>query len=170
MEKVAVMPDSCNVDCNTIVTDKICKESIITGMETSKVFVSRSHGLPTCILINDDSAGADSMYLEVTDIYNFETNIALIDLSDCDLVAFIACQTGAHSDNQGIIHAAVAAGADAAIGFGQSINTDKADTWMMHFLNFYMQGYSINNSIVEALALESGGRMDSVILYTGSNQ
>lgn len=41
---------------------------------------------------------------------------------------------------------------------------------MMHFLNFYMQGYSINNSIVEALALESGGRMDSVVLYTGSNQ
>lgn len=106
-------------------------------METSEVFVSRSHGSPTSIQINDDSLGRDTMFLRVQDIYDYETQTAIANLNGCDFVAFVGCETGAATNNQGIIHAAVAAGADAAIGFKKSIGSGSADLWTVHFLDYY---------------------------------
>lgn len=153
------------VGSNAIVAYKICTEAVVRGMETSEVFVSRSHGSPTSIQINDDSLGRDTMFLRVQDIYDYETQTAIANLNGCDLVAFVGCETGAATNNQGIIHAAVAAGADAAIGFKKSIGSGSADLWTVHFLDYYTQGYSIEDSINKALQKEHGGDVDSVIVY-----
>ena len=64
-----------------------------------------------------------------------------------------------------MIHPAVDAGADAAIGFKKRIGSGSADSWTQCFLDFYTQGYSIADSIDKALQEESGGNVNSVVIY-----
>ncbi|MBQ2805834.1 MAG: RICIN domain-containing protein [Clostridia bacterium] len=163
--QAANIAESRNRISNAIVTHRIGRESVIKGMETSCIFVSRSHGSPTCIQINDDSEGDNSMYLKVEHIYDYSTHTALIDLSGCRLAAFVACETGADTSEQGIMHAAVAAGAEHAIGFTKTIGSGSADLWTVWFLDYLTQGYTIDDAMNKALKRESSGDVDSVVVY-----
>ena len=163
--QAANLAESRYVSSNAIVTYKINKESVIRGMETSEVFVSRSHGAPTCIQINDDSMGRDSKFLEVQDIYNYETKTALVDLSGCELVMFIGCSTAADANQESITHAAVEAGATMAIGFGATINDPEADIWMKAFLeSYYINSHDVYQAKEDALTSESGNMNTAIIV------
>ena len=56
----------------------------------------------------------------------------------------------AAAEGMSLPDAAVAAGADCAIGFKTEINCDSANTWMEKFFEFYSQGRTIDESAQQA--------------------
>ncbi len=143
-----VMPNLVSMgykDFNYIVSDSVQKTELKNKMSNSKVYVSRSHGdydsLGTFILLNS----AATIPFHSSDIYNFSTNTALIDLSSNDLMLFVGCYTGKDA-SRSLPHAAVAAGAKKAIGFKETISCNKANDWTEYFFDYYSQGYSVESS------------------------
>ena len=128
-------------DFNYIATSFISRSAVQNDMELARIYVSRSHGNTdangTFILLADDGTS----WIHSKNIYDFSSNIAVINLSNCDLMLFIACFTGAN-ENTSLPHAAVAAGAKCAIGFKESIGCVTANDWTEYFFNYYVQGYS----------------------------
>lgn len=128
----------------TSITAVKCLETL----QNSKVFVSRSHGVLStdggytgiCLNINGNPAPA----ISTVNLYNYNTNTVLCNLSNTELAIFVACQT-AYSDNGviSICQAAVDAGADCAIGFTDDVNCLIAGTWLEKFFEYYRQGYDI---------------------------
>ena len=156
------------VDCNLIISDHTSKQSVLTGIATSEVFISRSHGTPIKIQIDGQMPRkkGDDLNLEVSDIYNYENNTVNVDLSGCELVVFIGCSTaGDVEEGYNIAQAAVAAGADASIGFHDNIGCTAANEWMIQFLHNYYIG---NNSLLETVLLTgyqvgADGTQDAVL-------
>ncbi|MBE6697834.1 MAG: hypothetical protein E7581_04860 [Ruminococcaceae bacterium] len=154
-----------NVDCNVIITDHIAVESVLIGMSTSEVFISRSHGAPQAIGIYSFLENGRTVSLRASDIYNYNTETPCIDLSECELVMFIGCSTADDINQRSITHAAVDAGAVAAIGFGDSIHVPHADEWMKAFLeSYYENGGDIEEAREDALVIQSGGNMTTSII------
>ena len=56
----------------------------------------------------------------------------------------------AAAEGMSLPDAAVAAGADCAIGFSTEINCDSANEWMKRFFEFYSQGRTIDESAQQA--------------------
>lgn len=130
---------------NCVVTDSISLTDTQNHLEACEVFVSRSHG-------GSDSSGTficldknETIYLGTSQIYNFSTNTAVVNLSNCDLAIFVGCQTAA-VEGTSLPDAAVAAGALYAIGFEEEINCDSASNWTQLFFEYYSQGYSVPKS------------------------
>ena len=73
----------------------------------------------------------------------------VIDLSNCELMLFVGCDTAA-AEGMSLPDAAVAAGADCAIGFKTGINCGLANTWIEKFFEFYSQGRTIDESAQQA--------------------
>jgi hypothetical protein len=118
-------------------------------MEDCRIYVSRSHGdvdSNGCFM-RTESGDAGKLY--ATDIYNFSAQTALVDLSNCDLMLFVACKAGAH-ETQSLPHAAVAAGAEVAIGFKEEIacgrENSPANEWTTAFIEYYFAGYSLDEA------------------------
>jgi hypothetical protein len=130
---------------NIIFNTSISKTTVINNITQSKVFVSRSHGdydsLGTFILLNS----AATIPFHSSDIYNFSTNTALIDLSSNDLMLFVGCYTGKDA-SRSLPHAAVAAGAKKAIGFKETIYCDDANDWTEYFFDYYAMGYTVERA------------------------
>ena len=80
---------------------------------------------------------------------------------------FIGCSTAADTNHHSIADAVVEAGAEAAIGCEETLDTAKADTWMKAFLEAYYNEddpvtyKNIGTSIEEALYVKSDGGLDS---------
>lgn len=136
-------------DFRTIVTDFITCSSVKTYMAESRIFVSRSHGNSdgngSYIILSEDT----TQYIHSCDIYNFSTNTALVDLTNCDLMLFVGCYTGLNDDTS-LPYAAVAAGADCAIGFMDTINWVVANEWTEYFFTYYASGFSAERACYAA--------------------
>lgn len=155
------------VDTNLIIAQHTSTQAVLYGMKTSEVFVTRSHGSPNSIVIYSLEEGRESSSLKTSDIYDFDTETVRFDLSGCELVVFIGCSTAADTNHHSIADAVVEAGAEAAIGFEETLDTAKADTWMKAFLEAYYNEddpvtyKNIGTSIEEALYVKSDGGLDS---------
>ena len=88
----------------------------------------------------------------------------VIDLSDCELMLFVGCETAA-AEGMSLPDAAVAAGADCAIGFKTGINCGLANIWIEKFFEFYSQGHSVDYSADEA-AREAGISTDDQLIVS----
>ncbi|MBQ1233722.1 MAG: hypothetical protein IIX86_09355, partial [Clostridia bacterium] len=154
------------VDTNLIIAKHTSTQAVLYGIKTSNVFVTRSHGSPNSIVIYSLEEGRESSLI-TSDIYDFNTETVQFDLSGCELVVFIGCSTAADANHHSIADAVVEAGAEAAIGFEETLNAAKSDTWMEAFLKAYYNEddpvtyKNIGNSIEEALDVESYGGLDS---------
>lgn len=130
-----------NINC----TSSISVTNLRSAMGQCKIYVSRSHGDHTAnetyILLDSD----ESIRFYASDIYNFSTNTAVIDLSDCDLMLFVGCYTG-KDDRYNLPDAAVAAGSDYAIGFKESINCGTANDWTELFFQYLSEGKSVDKA------------------------
>ena len=148
-----------NIDSKTEVKQK---------MANSRIFVSLTHGNydDNGTYIALDNYVTTTSLLHSTDIYNFNTNTALVNLSGCELVIFVGCYTGV---NQGknLVDAAIAAGAEAAIGFEYDVQIDDGGQW----LQFFFEKYSLGETIEAATAYacnESDG-IAPYYVYISSN-
>ena len=132
-------------DFNCTVSNFTPRKSLQEDLESAFVFVSRSHGNydnnGSYILLSHDA----TQWLHSLDIYNFATNTPVVDLSNCDLLLFVACYTGKNEDTS-LPHAAIAAGAKAAIGFKNGIGCSTANDWVRLFFEYYSEGYSVSSS------------------------
>ena len=147
---------------NFIATDYISCSDVQNSLETSEIYVSRSHGGGYTNGTRISLADGIQSYLRSEDIYNFSTNTPVIDLSDCDLALFVACYTGANGDIN-LPNAAVKAGAKAAVGFKDDIDCDKANEWTESFFLYYEQGKTVDEA-ADAADNESG--LDSYIAFS----
>ena len=142
-------------DFNYTITSNIDFTDVLQNMAKSRVYVSRSHGgvgdrAPYIVLKNSSLGSITSAdTLGSYDIYNFDTDIRAVDLSNCDIMLFIGCNTGTHEEHS-LPHAAVAAGAETAIGFKESINCNTANEWTQYF--FYAYWYFSEYITVEQAA------------------
>ena len=158
-----------NHDCNLIITDALNKKSLLMGMKYSDVFISRSHGgantNPEGTLIVSHHDKSEQLTTEV--IFDYSTMTANVDLSNCSLLVFIGCETGA-SQTQSLPQAAVAAGADSAIGFREPIAVNRGGEWAEYFISYYYTDHSVHESIIYALeSLTDYGGVDSCRLIFG---
>jgi hypothetical protein len=85
-----------------------------------------------------------------SDIYDFDNDVALVSLSGCELILFVGCETAAHT--KGIVYAAVAAGAECAIGFKEIITCSDANKWTTDFFTNLLSGYNVSTAAEEALS------------------
>ena len=137
-------------------------------LENSKIFVSICHGNANSYntFINLRGTGT-SEYLYPHDIYDYDTNTPVVDLSNCELIIFVSCHAG-KDDRYNLVDAAIAAGAKAVIGFEDEIYNADAIKWLDKFFEVYavdgntvedakaaaeMESYE-DNSIVSSCRLE----------------
>ena len=103
--------------------------------DTNRIFVSRSHGralynssgtlIGTSIALNTD--GSDEFY---------SGHFSGLELSNMNLILFIGCETGAGGENgPNLLTAAVARGAETAIGFANEIDCYDANEWTKDFFD-----------------------------------
>ena len=134
----AMKQSNCN-DFDYVITDSMTVSAAQRRLSNSKIFITRSHG-------SSDTAGTfislGGYYLGTSQIYNYTTNSPVIDLKDCDLAIFIACKTANH-ETQSMVHAAVAAGANIAIGFTDQIDCNGANEWLERFSELLMEGKTV---------------------------
>ena len=98
-------------------------------------------------------------------IYNFSNNTAIVDLSNCDLLLFVGCQTANHA-TKSLPQAAVNTGAEAALGFTGDIDCTIANKWLPLFFDYYLSGYSVQNAANEAArALNDAGEINTGVAY-----
>lgn len=81
------------------------------------------------------SSSSDTQYVGINDL----------DLSDTELITFAGCKTANNSTN--LLTKAVAAGADVAVGFEDSIGTTSATEWRGHYVSGLALGKSVSQAI-----------------------
>lgn len=158
---------------NCIVTNSITLSEVQNHMRNSQIYVSRSHGRADengSYIGLAHSNGVATAWIHSNDIYDFVTDTVVVDLSNCDLMLFVACETGT-SDSRSLPHAAVKAGADCAIGFGTEIGCDSANNWLKLFFKYYIKDdYTVQRAVAEATEdCQGSNGLDSVIVVSSNN-
>ena len=132
-------------DFNYTITDYIHYTTVLQYMMESKIFVSRSHGNA------DENGSSIQLFTELPesilysfDIYDFDSQLVLKDLSNCELVVFVGCYTG--KNERSLPYAAVEAGAECAIGFTDVIGWPAANEWTETFFVELANGKSIEDA------------------------
>ncbi|MBE6652535.1 MAG: DNRLRE domain-containing protein [Ruminococcaceae bacterium] len=133
-----------NVQCK----ESFTKEEVLTQMENSDIYVSVTHGatygVGSIIYIDEQTPTSETDEVEeiiFADIYDYQSNTALYDFSNCELMIFIACQ--AAKNERSICDAAFRAGASCVIGFTEIINAQDANLWCKIFFENYKAGLSV---------------------------
>ncbi len=111
--------------------------------------------------------GTSNPAISTLNFYNYSTNTVINDLSETELVIFVACQS-AYSE-EGVVsicQAAVDAGATCAIGFTDTINYIKSGEWLEKMFHYYRMGYTISYSCSKASTdLGGAGNVDSYVCF-----
>jgi len=114
--------------------DSFTDDEIKAYMAASTIYISITHGashaLGTSIFTNADKSEEfwyDELYGE---------GVAKADLSNCELMLFLACEVGSQNEYS-LCHAAVLAGAECVIGFQMKINSEDAVQWTRLFFENY---------------------------------
>lgn len=136
---------------------------------TNSLFISRSHGGYQAI-----SGVQINTYIQIADNAFFFSNIDLtsLNLSNMDLVMFIACKTargGKNGDN--LPHQAVSQGAIAAIGFEENIYCADANAWLIQFARLMELHYSIASActLLRTQGAFIGTGLDTVVVCGNEN-
>lgn len=150
---------------NIVCTNSISKASVRTKMAQSSIYISRSHGNydenGTYILLATNGAS----WLHTLDLFDTSSSMAMVNLSNCDLMLFVACYT-ARDFYSSIVWAAVQAGADCALGFTDSITCSTANLWVNYFFERYELGYTVSASAQYATSMcDYEGNLDTWIAY-----
>lgn len=118
-------------------------------LANARVFILRAHGgiddMGTYMSL--DVYGANQIHS--WDIYNYNSNTG-IDMSNCDVAAFVGCYTSNHG-RKSLPHSAVNAGARCAIGFATKIGCNDAERWTTAFALYNSCGYSAEDAAYHAV-------------------
>ena len=155
-----------NYGFNLYDTNYIAHTECLEIIAKSRIFVIRTHGgcieNTTFITLNDD--GQTASMLHDFQIFNYEDNTRGADLSNCELILFIGCNT-AQLEDTSLPYAAVSAGASVAIGFEDEIGCSAANEWVEYFFEYYSQGFNIVTSCYKAKnSIDSLDGIDSYIV------
>ncbi|MCM1223465.1 MAG: RICIN domain-containing protein, partial [Lachnospiraceae bacterium] len=137
---------------NIVNTKYISATNCITQMESSNIFISRSHGgaNSTCSWLKlFDTGTASRLYSD--NIYDFSTSTALVNFGGVELMLYVGCTTayGGNTANN-LITASVNAGANYALGFQEEIDCNGANTWTSYFCEYYTNGQTIYDAAKNA--------------------
>jgi hypothetical protein len=135
---------------------KYTEDFILTNLKYSKLFVYRGHGgfynNISCILIELDEN--NSKYFGANKLYDFYTSEVKNKLPQAKIVSFIACST-AENDSDGvdrsIAYAAYKAGANATVGFEDTIDCKYANKWTITYIENLSNGKSVSDACYNAL-------------------
>ncbi len=140
------------IDCKLV--DSIARQNVTDALRDCRIFVVRAHGgyndNSTRIFLGNRNLDDEEERLWSYNLYNFEEMRALIDLTDCDLLLFVACSSANH-ETRSLPRAAVLAGADCAVGFIDEIDCESANKWTKLFFEYYVDGYSVEMSCFYAV-------------------
>ena len=113
-----------------IINQTITKSTMLNYLQNSNIFMIRSHGgyndFDTYMIMLPGGGINDDYQICAFDIYDLSTDTG-IDMSDCDVAAFIGCHTG-RDTILNLPQAAVFAGAGTAIGFSDTIYCNEAES------------------------------------------
>ena len=109
-------------------------------MKNSKIFISRSHGSPNSILLNQKQNVALTKNL-------LNSYAQSSSLNNVDIVAFMGCNTANGVDT--ITHAAHSAGAKVAIGTTLIVSVPSANAWIEAFFVHLAVGFDVDSAIME---------------------
>jgi hypothetical protein len=131
---------------NLIITDCATVNTVKGYLQNCNFIAFRGHGnydysRGSYMCMDIDNGYSNRLY--ATNIYN--NNYIIVDMSNCDVALFVGCYTAKHS-TKSLPKAAVAAGADTAVGFKEEIYCDEAEDWTMRFGHYYSSGYSADYS------------------------
>lgn len=135
---------------NIIYTNYISVPNARSNIANAKIVVTRSHGgfdangTYICLSNTDTQSNLGS-----SEIYNFSTSTPVVDLSNCELILFVACYTGNHN-TQSLPHAAVKAGAKCSVGFEKELWCTTANDWINYFFEYYIQGFDVETACLKA--------------------
>ena len=115
----------------------------ITGLVPlqAPVYVFSGHGISggSGVVYIDDQY--DETYLYASDLYNFNTNTVVFDMSDNKLVIWLGCETA--YGNTSIAEAAYMAGALCSVGFSEEIGFFGSDSYLVRVFNNLANGDTI---------------------------
>ena len=117
------------------------EEKVKTLLAQAQVFVYRGHGGrlndTTALILAQPSDGEPR--LTGYDIYDFDDSEAKIDMQHCDVALFVTCESYLNT-GESLVHAAVYAGAYAAVGFSTIITCEGANAFTRAFFEHYSGG------------------------------
>lgn len=131
----------------------ISMADIKKGLQYSSLFISRSHG----------GSSSDGSYIVIgnaksetrfygSELYDWSTGEAWIDLSRCKVCLFVGCETGkVGTPNHNLPESAVGAGAKAAVGFQKSITCSEANTFTKEVVKNLAAGQGIATALRNAV-------------------
>ena len=152
-------------DVSELILDWYCDSNTNNGIaikHESGMIISFAHG-------SFDANGCSISLSEVetvpdfdtSDIYNFTTDTAQVDLSGCELVIFVACNSGNINVNN-LAKAAATAGAKTAIGFNGEPSYLHAIVWVDLFLKYYIQGYTAEEILTIMYPCDNNTNNDNI--------
>lgn len=146
---------------NCIQSGNISYTQFSNALAQSKLFSEYSHG-------DYNQSGAylkiGTMDYHCTNIYNFNSNVIVKNLSNITIATFVACKTGyggTSSNARNFVTASIKAGAAYAIGFADPIACCDASNWLAAFYEYYSSGYTVEAA--KRLAVEKTNTVDSGI-------
>ena len=149
---------------DVLISNSTTKATVTGKMANATLYASRSHGSfdanGTYLWINS------SQWVHSLDLYNFSTNMPVVDLSGCDIMLFIACNT-AKGENS-LPQAAVNAGAKHAIGFNANIGCNKANSFLEKFFEQLLAGETVEQAGKNAA--EASFLSDQYCYFTSVNE
>lgn len=129
-------------------TQCLTSQTITNYMENSDIFALRAHGSATSSGTKMFLSSEVDEVIYSWDIYHFNAQTG-IDMSNCELALFVGCETANHP-TQSLPHAAVAAGAECALGFKESIYHYPATDWVENFFSLYLSGEDVASAAEDA--------------------
>lgn len=116
------------------VADHIFIEDIAAILSSARFFVYRGHGDSNS---DGTSISNGTGFFCSTEIYDYDAETPILDMSSCEVALFVGCKTGDHA-TQSLPDAAIKAGADCAIGFTTTIYCSDANMWLEEFFSYYV--------------------------------
>jgi len=145
-----------SVSCYTNVYNTSKKDDYLIYMGGARLFAFRGHGgsypstNTTSMVLRMPTASSLLIEIESNELYHFGANQALVDMDDCNVALFVACNTAGYTIrdysgqvtervvlSQSLPIAAVRAGAYYGIGFTDTIDCGAANYWTESFFKYY---------------------------------
>lgn len=152
-------------------TNYLTKNKCKDVLQKSKAFISRSHGYYSATSTYILTSTNRTQWLSSVDIYDYDSNTVLTNLSNVYMVLYVGCYTayrGTDSGARNLVVASYDAGARFVTGFEASISCDGANKWVESFFKYYEEGYSLRTSAKKATNDNKSYTGISTCKYLGS--
>ena len=133
-------------DVNIKETYYMTSDECIDHLMESEVFVYRGHGglndetpMETSLTLYDidGNSSVTPSRLAASNIYDYDNNRRKYNLKGLEVALFIGCNTALTLTNRILPEAAVACGAECAVGFNDYIACTRANEWLSLFFAYY---------------------------------